>query len=413
MKNILIWGTGQRGGEAFGKLSRYPEAYNIVAFGDNDVNKIGKTFNERPVWGSNMLIQNGNIDLILIASSATKEIREQLEKIVTIPIYDDMAYLLLSRVSIDISGFCNAKCKWCVTGRRNRKKQGIRCEEYMQYDLFVQIYEYLISKTMIVPETEIMLYSWGEPLLNPDYIRIVEFLAEKRQTFSVSTNASIAPIAEKADAYRDCTAFTFSLPGFSQQSYDRIHQLSFERVKENIKRIVDNIYSHGFHGDSSLSWHVYRFNMHEMEAAHEFAKSLNLRFHAYYPYFNGLSLTEKYLEGHLVDEKDDIKRDFFFDHVDGLLKQRPEEYECFLNKIISIDYKGRLVLCCASDDECRDYVWESVTSVESVDDLWALRGQMLQSDTCKLCRRLHFDYWVGMNPKFGEAMCREEHEDIK
>lgn len=399
MKNILIWGTGQRGQEAFEKLSRYTESYNIVAFGDNDVNKIGKTFYGRPIWGSGMLEHNGKIDSIFIASASSKEIRTQLEKIAAIPIYDDMEYLLLPRMSIDISGFCNAKCKWCVTGRKNRKGQGAGAEKYMHYDFFVQIYEYLISKSMIVPDTEIILYSWGEPLLNPDYIRIVEYLAGKRQIFSVSTNASVAPMAEKPDTYSGCTAFTFSMPGFSQQSYDRIHQLSFERVKENIKRIADNIYSLGFQGDASLSWHVYKFNMHEMAAAREFAESLGLRFNAYYPYFNGLSLTQKYLEGHLEDEKDDIESDFFFNHVEGLLKQRPEEYECYFNKVISIDYKGRFVLCCASDEDCRDYIWDQVMSV---DDLWALRRQMLQSDTCKMCRKLHLDYWMYKNPKFGE-----------
>lgn len=412
VRNILIWGTGQRGQEAFRAFSQYTELYNIIAFGDNDKNQIGKTLFGKPVWGINMLKQSGKIDCIFVASSASKEIREQLEKVVAIPSYDDMTYLILERMSIDISGFCNAKCKWCVTGRRNRKGQGIRIEKYMHYDLFVQIYEYLVSKVMIVPDTDIMLYSWGEPLLNPDYKRIVEFLAEKGQKFSVSTNASVAPLADKADAYRGCTAFTFSMPGFSQQSYDQIHQLSFERVRENIKRITENIYSHGFQGDGSLSWHVYKFNMHEMEAAREFAKSLNLRFHAYYPYFNGLSLTQKYLEGNLADEKEDIESDFYFEHVEGLLKQRPKEYECFLNTIISVDHNGRLVLCCASDDECRDYIWKPITSVTSMDDLWTLRGQMLQSDTCKMCRKICFDYWVGRNPEFTEVLCEEEHESI-
>lgn len=406
MKNVLIWGAGVWGRKAFDILSPYKDAYHIVAFGDNDSNKIGKMFCNRPVWGIDMLEQDKQINLIIIAAFAAKmaeEIRKQLEKVVLIPIYayDDIVnQLLLPRISIDISGFCNAKCKWCVTGRKNRRGKSTGKKEFMSFDFFKQLYDHLIEETIIMHDTEIMLYSWGEPLLNPDYIRIIEYLAEKRQVFSVSTNASVAPLAKKTDTYRDCVAFTFSMSGFSQQSYDRIHQLRFEKVKENVKRLVDNMYSCGFHGDGSLSWHVYRFNMHEMPAAREFAKSLNLRFNAYYPYFNGLSLTQEYMEGKLADEQDDIESDFIFDHVDGLLKERPEDYPCYLEHVISIDHKGRIVLCCASDEECRDFVWKPVGSQE---ELWMLRKQMMQCGTCRMCRKLHFDYWIVNNPRFGDA----------
>lgn len=408
MKNILIWGAGIWGRKAFDMLSLYQDAYHIVAFGDNDGDKIGKIFCGRPIWGSETLKRDRQVDLIVVAASAVKmiEIRKQLEKTVSIPIYvyeDIMNRLLLPRISIDISGFCNAKCRWCVTGRRNRRGEHTGKKPYMSYDFFTHLYKHLIDEPIIVPDTEIMLYSWGEPLLNPDYVRIVEYLADKRQLFSVSTNASAAPLSEKADTYRDCAAFTFSMSGFSQQSYDRIHQLRFEKVKENIKRLVDNLHSCGFHGDGSLSWHVYRFNMDEMPAAREFAESLNLRFNAYYPYFNGLSLTQKYMEGQLADEQDDIESDFIFDHVDGLLKQRPEDYRCYLENVISIDHMGRIVLCCASDEECGDFVW---SPVKSQDELWTLRRQMMQCDTCKMCREIHFDYWIRNNPELDDGLCK-------
>ncbi len=407
MKNVLIWGAGVWGKKAFDILSPYKDVYHIVAFGDNDSNKIGKMFCNRPVWGIDMLEQDKQINLIIIAAFADKmaeEIRKQLEKVVLIPIYaydDIINKLLLPRIAIDISGFCNAKCKWCVTGRKNRRGESIGKKEFMSYDFFKRLYDHLIEEPIIMHDTEIMLYSWGEPLLNPDYVRIIEYLAEKRQLFSVSTNASVAPLAKKADTYRDCVAFTFSMSGYSQQSYDRIHQLRFEKVKENVKRLVENMYSCGFHGDGSLSWHVYRFNMHEMPAAREFAKSLNLRFNAYYPYFNGLSLTQKYMEGQLADEQLDIESDFIFDHVDGLLKERPEDYQCYLEHVISIDHKGRIVLCCASDEECRDFVWNPVGAQE---ELWRLRKQMMQCGTCKMCRKLHFDYWIVNNPGVGDVL---------
>lgn len=403
MKNVLIWGTGKKGQEAFDRLSQYTKSYNITAFGDNDKEKAGQTFHGRPIIGSSMLLGHSiQIDLIFIASSANKEIRGQLEKIVTIPIFDNIEQLILSRISIDISGFCNAKCRWCVTGRKNLRGTGAGRDQYMNYVSFTQLYEHLISESIIVPDTEIMLYSWGEPLLNPDYVRIVEYLAEKQQVFSVSTNASVAPLAKKEDTYENCVSFTFSMSGFSQQSYDRIHRLRFDKVKENIKKIVDNIYACGFHGDGRLSWHAYKFNMCEMPDAREFAKSLSIRFNPYYPYFNGLSLTQKYLEGQLADEQEEIEHDFMFDHVEKLLGQRPENYRCWLEEVLSIDHKGRIVLCCASDEECKDYIWQPITSLG---EFWTLRRQMMQCDTCKICRKFHFDYWVGYNPEFSDSLC--------
>lgn len=408
MKNVLIWGAGKRGQEYFNKLLKYQNAYNIVGFGDSDINKVGKIFCGKPVLGSSMLERDRQIDLICIASSASREIREQLVKFVEIPIFDEIDQLILPRVSIDISGFCNAKCRWCVTGRKKSEGGSIENSQYMNYDSFIHLYEYLISELVIVPDTEIMLYSWGEPLLNPDYVRIVEYLAEKKQLFSVSTNASVAPLAKKKDAYESCVSFTFSMSGFSQQSYDRIHRLQFENVRENIKKLTDNMYACGFHGDGSLSWHVYKFNMSEMVSAREFAKSLNLRFNAYYPYFNGLSLAQKYLEGQLADEQDEIEKDFILGHVDELLGQRPRDYRCYLENIISIDYKGRVVLCCASDEDCKDFLW---IPVPSLNELWTLRRQMMQCDTCKMCRKLHFDYWIANNLGYDDYL--HECEEMK
>ena len=88
MKNILIWGAGIWGRKAFDMLSPYQDAYNIVAFGDNDGNKIGKIFCGRPIWGSETLKRDRQVDLIVVAASAVKmiEIRKQLEKTVSVPI---------------------------------------------------------------------------------------------------------------------------------------------------------------------------------------------------------------------------------------------------------------------------------------------------------------------------------------
>lgn len=307
---------------------------------------------------------------------------------------------MFQRISIDISGFCNARCRWCVTGWKNRQ-QGYAKPRYMSYKTFVEVYEHLYLKQIIGKNTEIMLYSWGEPFLNRDYVGIVEYLAENGQTFAVSTNASKVQRVNKKDTYKNCDIFIFSIPGFSQASYDHIHGFSFEQIKKNIEIISTNLRESGFIGTGLLSFHVYKFNMHEIEEAERFAHSLKLRFNPYYPYFNGNSMAELYLEGKMSNEmKMMAEEELYLSHVKGLLSKRPKNYHCFLENILSIDCDGNLVLCCASDDGCSDYIWDSIFEISSLEQIKVKRQEMLNCDTCKKCRLLGIDYWMAKNPSY-------------
>lgn len=397
--NILIWGTGVRGEDVYQMLKQH-RGYRIVAFGDNNKEFWGKEKFQKPIMGPKDILGFTDLDCIIIAAADAQEIKKQLEQITSIPVYCNIDDLMISRISIDISGFCNAKCKWCVTGRKNRSQQTLNVH-YMVYDEFVDLYRHLYQSEIIEKSTEIMLYSWGEPLLNKDYVNIVEYLAEQKQKFSVSTNASKVQLLNRDDAYENCCAFIFSMPGFSQVSYDRMHGFSFNQIKKNIEMLNANLREAGFKGDGSLSFHVYRFNTNEIEAAREFAESLNLRFNPYYPYFNGNSMTEEYLEGRL--EKEIIKEateELYLSHVKELLCKRPLEYRCFLENIISIDDKNNLVLCCASDEGCTDYKWNSVFNISSLEEMRKMRKKMLECSSCKKCRQLGIDYWMGNNPGY-------------
>lgn len=397
--NILIWGAGAQGEEA-GRLLHEHRKYEVVAFGDNNRSLWGKHKLQKPIMGLSEVRHLNNLDGILIASTYAEDIAAQLEGVLRVPMYRSIDELMLQRISIDISGFCNAKCKWCFTGRRNSNHQTV-CMHYMTYDEFVGLYQHLYQSKIIEKSTEIMLYSWGEPLLNKDYVSIVEYLAEQSQRFSVSTNASRVQILNRDDAYRNCCSFIFSMPGFSQESYDRIHGFSFKQIKKNIEAICENLREKGFMGVGSLSFHVYRFNTHEIEAAREFAESLELRFNPYYPYFNGNSMTAAYLEGKLEREVlKDAEEELYLTHVSELLSRRPADYRCFLENIISIDDRGNLVLCCASDADCTDYKWDSIFGISSLAEMKRKRREMLKSDSCNKCRRLGIDFWMGNNPAY-------------
>ena len=245
-----------------------------------------------------------------------------------------------------------------------------------------------------------MLYNWGEPLINPDYINIIEYLADKKQKYSVSTNASAAPMTQKKNAYKKCTAFVMSMPGFSQQSYDKIHRFNFEVIKNNIEKLTKNLYECDFEGDGSISWHIYKFNLNEMEYGRKFAEALNLRFDAYYPYFNGLSMAQEFFSGKMISKQADIENELILDHVNGILEKRPTDYKCFLENILSIDYRGNLVLCCASDEECENFEWMTIFDVSSLGQMMNIRKNMLQCNTCNICREKGYDFWMEKNPKW-------------
>lgn len=311
---------------------------------------------------------------------------------------------MFPRISIDISGYCNAKCKWCVTGWN--RQQGYIKQQCMSYEAFVRVYEHLYQSHIIGKSTEIMLYSWGEPFLNKDYIKIVEYLADKEQTFAVSTNASKVQLANGNSIYKNCDIFIFSMSGFSQASYKYIHGFDFEQIKKNIKAISKNLFESGFKGTGMISFHVYKFNTHEIEAAEQFAHSLKLNFNPYYPYFNGNSMTELYLEEKMPAEMRRMaEKELYLSHVKKLLSERPKNYRCFLENILSIDCDGNLVLCCASDSGCADYTWDNIFEITSYEEMQIKRQKMLLSSTCEKCRALGIDYWMEKNPSYvkGEA----------
>lgn len=401
-KSILIWGTGIRGEEAFRALEGH-RAYDIIAFGDNNEELWGKEKFQQPIIGPKDLRNCQDLDCIVVASACTDDIIKQLTQITNAPIYRSINDIMYARISIEISGFCNARCKWCVTGRKNRQRKEGCSADYMSFAQFVKLHKHLFEHGIIEKSTEIMLYSWFEPLLNKDYVRIVEYLAEQGQKFSVSTNASKVQLLNQAGAYKNCCSFTFSMPGFSQDSYDHIHGFSFEHIKKNIEEIRSDLKQSGFEGKGSLSFHVYQFNIHEVEKAKVFAQSLDLEFHPYYPYFNGNSMMEDYLEGRLSEElKKEAEEELFLSHVKELLRARPKDYKCFLENIISIDAAANLVLCCASDENCADYRWGSIYNVASLEEMKTKRHEMLTSGSCNKCRQLGIDFWLGNNPTYIE-----------
>lgn len=296
---------------------------------------------------------------------------------------------------IEISGKCNACCKWCVTGRDNR--YGIRgVKTCLSFRQFKEIYEHLMRLKAVDKRKDIMLYSWGEPFLNQEAMEIFSFLSENEQSYSISTNGSIYREALNNRTYKYMSSVTFSMSGFSQASYNKIHKFDFDQICKNIGKLLTNMRKNGFTGNAIIVFHVYQFNTQEVEEASKFAKRLGASFVPYYAYFNGLSLAKKYVNKTFSDkEQSEMESEICLHYVEQRRNEIPADFKCPLRKILTIDEKGRLVICCAADCHTEGYVLGNIFSYDTIEEIekrldWAMKN----NSECVECHAKKIDAWL-------------------
>jgi radical SAM protein with 4Fe4S-binding SPASM domain len=170
-------------------------------------------------------------------------------------------------VIIDPSNICQLKCTFC-DGRA-------RPQAMMKFQEFKKIID-IVGKTCINLE----LYNWGEPFLNKDIIRMINYAS---QTYGVYTRISSNLNVRNDEFYRELVlsrlnSLTISLDGASPETYAtyRVNG-SFDRVINNIKLIAE-YKKHYDKTEPKLMWQflVFRHNEHEIEKAKRMAEELSV-----------------------------------------------------------------------------------------------------------------------------------------
>jgi len=245
------------------------------------------------------------------------------------------------RVYIEISGICNAKCPYCITGAGNQPEG-----KFIDLKVFRSILQYIIKKGILRRNTgSLWLYRWGEPFLHPQFLDIVDIINEFNVNYIISTNASLVPEINRS-AVKNLGKIHFSMPGFSQASYDRIHGFSFDKIKENIITTVNKLRKNSYDKEIIILYHIYRFNMKELEDCREFASKLGITL---FPYYAGIM--DFWQQMALIDgtmEKENLERlsqDFFLDYYYAFFSMKKKK--CALHReTFSIDEYGNVATCC-------------------------------------------------------------------
>ena len=170
-------------------------------------------------------------------------------------------------IYLDISGVCNAKCPYCLSGRF--KMPG---GKLIAVDVFEQILKRLTESKIVDGNSVLGLYNWGEPFLHPRLGDLVAITNRFAIPYAFSTNASVVPKIDRSFV-NGLKMIIFSMPGFSQSSYDRIHGFSFQKIRKNIETIVNQARAAGYKGVFRIHYHVYQFNLSEIAPCEEFSSS--------------------------------------------------------------------------------------------------------------------------------------------
>jgi molybdenum cofactor biosynthesis enzyme MoaA len=243
------------------------------------------------------------------------------------------------KICFEVAGACNGRCRYCVTGAKNANPGG-----FMEADAFDATLRNLERLHLIDSRTILDLFNWGELFLHPDLQSIIRVINDHNLRYSISTNASIVPPMDEAFA-KNLISIFFSMCGFSQQSYDRIHKFEFDRIRENISAIVSGLRSSGYKKRMQILFHVYRFNIDELRDCQRFANDLGISLAFYDAYVNDWWQLEAFVHKTLPDKKRrEILDDLFIDEKP--LLNAPKRWRCPQWDLLVVDEHGKVPVCC-------------------------------------------------------------------
>lgn len=301
-------------------------------------------------------------------------------------------------VYFEIVGYCNARCPWCMTGSKRIDETAFP-STFIKVDHFENAINYLLDNGFICPgKCRIDLYSWGEPMLHPQLNDILRILSRNNIDFGISTNASKAVHLDR-DVLTNLRELKFSMPGFSQSSYDRIHGFHFETILDNIEILVKNIRKEESPCRVTMLYHIYQFNVDEMRLAAEFCNENSIKFAPYCARLADYNFKKSYLDGSISRELlEKMSKDLFLHYIDELIATMPQNYECPQFNILTIDEYCNALTCCILSKDHPEYSLGSLFELSRSE----IHDMKLSRKVCVDCIKSGVTYWThnSLIPKY-------------
>ena len=181
-------------------------------------------------------------------------------------------YYYPARITIESGNICNLRCPLCPTGQRNSSaKKGFL--SFTDFKRFIDE----TGKNLLL----IRLYNWGEPLLNKELVKMIEYANEKYIMVKISTNLSFPIEDSQAEALikANLQKIYVSCDGASGSTYKTYHiDGDFNSVVSNMKLLIEKkMKLRNQYTDIIWLFHVFKHNEHEIEKARAMAKDMGIK----------------------------------------------------------------------------------------------------------------------------------------
>lgn len=290
---------------------------------------------------------------------------------------------MYNHVNLEVVNYCNAKCKWCKTGRKNRKEGEVNSDKIISLQVLNKGIGYLLDHSIIESNAIIELFNWGETFFHPQIVEILDLLCERDLRIGLSTNGS-----RYIDIPRACMSnieyLIISISGFSEKSYKNIHGLNFNSVLENIKKFAYLFNSNGHCGKVIMNFHVYQYNMQEIMEAEKFAYDNNVIFSPHLAYIADESLFLKYLNDSLDEE---ILRSASKEILFGMIEQIKRKVDgsdfiCPQKERLVLDEELNVIPCCLFNSE------DTIGNLFEFQNFGEIKERVQTFNYCSECIRL-------------------------
>ncbi len=383
-RSVYIWGAGHMGTSMFAALNRY----SIPIEGFVDTYRAGAVFCGLPVISVEAISGMSTEDTFIIISTSmfANEIRDlctdigfQLNKDIIEP-----ERLKETHYQIEVSGYCNLRCKTCGQGNYHKREKGPM--------MSVETYREVLDKVLIEEPFlgDVQLYMWGEPLLNKNLPEIIEYTNKFGVAVAVSSNLSV-----KADLEKVVKAgprwFRISVSGF-EESAPYVHVGSkWSLVKDNMEQL--SRLREEFNPDMfiEVNFHLYKHNVSDAQRMKELCDTLGFHLHTNYAFMDSLDTLLEYMDNGRKNPVVEDCRDLLLMDVDEAIDNAAQKksMHCPCENIVGVRTNGTVMTC------AHLYDWEHTLEKDFINTpISDIKKKLKKRDICKKCKGygLHLYY---------------------